>query len=740
MTTDKKLLPAGSMAGLGADLWAGLAAMLVALPSAIAFGVSIFSPLGSSYAAQGALAGILGATAIGLFAAAFGGTKRLISAPCAPAAAVLSAMAIELSQRGTAPGQIVLGLALVGLTAGALQVLFGLLRLGQMIKYMPYPVVSGYLSGVGLLIILSQVPKVLGAPKDMDVWAALAAPGAWNWQAMSIGLATVLVMVLAPRATKLIPAVILGLAAGILTYFLLALFDTSLLVLTGNALVVGPLGDASVGFFDGMRSLGRSLTQDGLPPLAQLLVPALTLAVLLSIDTLKTCLIVDSLTHNRHNSNRELVAQGLGNIASNVLGGIPGAGTMGATLVNISSGAQTRRSSLAEGALSLVAFLLLGSLVAWVPVAALAAILIVIGVRMFDRNSLQLLRSRSTVLDFAVIVVVVLVAETVSLIAASAAGVGLAIILFIREQMRGSSVRRLTHGTQMFSKQIRLPEQRALLEANGGRTAIIELQGSLFFGTTDELYTVLEPQITARTYIILDMRRVSSVDVTAAHMIGQIEDRMAERDAFLIFSGLPRNVVSGMDMQRYFDEAGLVRPEQNAHVFDELDDALQWVEDRIIAEASMMPQRETPLELREIALFSGRKDKTLAALEQRMSQRSLKNGERAFSRGETGDELFLIRSGAVRIELILEHGQRHHVSTFGRGDFFGEMAFLDRQPRSADAVAEGDTALFVLSRHEFDALVLEHRMLVINLLEGLAKALADRLRQANTELRVLQDS
>ena len=194
MTTDKKSLPAGSMADLGADLWAGLAAMLVALPSAIAFGVSIFSPLGSSYAAQGALAGILGATAIGLVAAAFGGTKRLISAPCAPAAAVLSAMAIELSQRGTAPGQIVLGLALVGLTAGALQVLFGLLRLGQMIKYMPYPVVSGYLSGVGLLIILSQVPKVLGAPKGMDVWAALAAPGAWNWQAMSIGLATVLVM------------------------------------------------------------------------------------------------------------------------------------------------------------------------------------------------------------------------------------------------------------------------------------------------------------------------------------------------------------------------------------------------------------------------------------------------------------------------------------------------------------------------------------------------------------------
>jgi SulP family sulfate permease len=163
--------------GLAVDIWAGLAAMLVALPSAIAFGVTIFSPLGSNYAAHGALAGILGATAIGLVAAAFGGTRRLISAPCAPAAAVLAALAIQMSEGGTAPGQIVLAIALVGLAAGALQILFGLLRLGQMIKYMPYPVVSGYLSGVGLLIILSQVPRLLGTPKHMDVWDALAAPG-----------------------------------------------------------------------------------------------------------------------------------------------------------------------------------------------------------------------------------------------------------------------------------------------------------------------------------------------------------------------------------------------------------------------------------------------------------------------------------------------------------------------------------------------------------------------------------
>ena len=301
-------------------------------------------------------------------------------------------------------------------------------------------------------------------------------------------------------------------------------------------------------------------------------------------------------------------------------------------------------------------------------------------------------------------------------------------------------MRRLTYGNQMFSKQIRLPEQRALLEKHGNHTAIVELQGSLFFGTTDALYRTLEPEIAARTYLIMDMRRVSSVDVTAAHMIGQIEDRLAERNAFLIFSGLPRSVASGMDMHQYFDAVGLVRPEQHARVFAELDDALQWVEDRIIESARIEPVRETPLELREIALFKGRKDETLVALEQRMQRRAFKAGEKVFSRDDTGDELFLILSGAVRIEVPMEHGQRHHVSTFGRGDFFGEMSFLDSRPRSADAVASDSTELFVLSRRDFDALVNEHRMLVINLLEGLAKTLADRLRHANTELRLLQDS
>jgi SulP family sulfate permease len=467
---------------------------------------------------------------------------------------------------------------------------------------------------------------------------------------------------------------------------------------------------------------------------ARLLMPAATLAVLLSIDTLKTCVVLDALTRSRHNSNRELVGQGLGNIAASVLGGVPGAGTMGATLVNISSGAQSRVSSVMEGVLALVAFLLLGSFIAWVPIAALAGILIVIGVRMIDRSSLQLLKSRPTILDFAVIAAVIVTALTVSLIAASGVGIALAVVLFIREQIGGAVVRRKAFGNQMFSKQVRLPAEMAILEKRGAGAVIFELQGSLFFGTTDQLYTALEPELKTCSYLILDMHRVQSVDVTAAHMLEQIEDTLAERKAVLLFSALPRDLPSGRDMRTYFDQVGLVRPGHHVKPFDELDEALEWVEDRFIAAENIERAMETALELRDIDLFRSRKAETLAALEAVMEKRSAKAGEAIFNRGETGDELFLIRRGAVRVVLPLPGGQARHLATFSRGDFIGEMAFLDHHVRSANAVAFTDTDLFVLSRKRFDALAEEHRMLAINLLEGIARVLAIRLRYANAEL------
>ncbi len=721
------------------DFWGGFAAMLVALPSAIAFGVTIYSVLGGAYVAVGALAGILGATAIGIVASTFGGTNRLISAPCAPAAAVVSAFAIEAMHGGTPVDTTLLLLTLLGLLAGLMQVLFGVLRLGLLIKYMPYTVVSGYLSGVGLIIIGSQVPKLLGTPKGIGFWTALMAPEHWRWQGILVGVATMVVMLGAPRVIKAVPGAVLGLVAGVAVYFGLALFDPALLNLQGNALVVGALdggGDGS--FFAGLSARWASFSDIGPQQIWMLMIPALTLAVLLSIDTLKTCVVLDALTRSRHDSNRELIGQGLGNLAAGAIGGVPGAGTMGATLVNISGGASTRLSGLIEGVLALLAFLLLANFISWVPVAGLAGILIVIGVRMIDRNSLTFLRSRSTILDFLVIAAVIGTALTVSLIAASGVGIVLAVVLFIREQIGGSIIRRKLLGNETFSKRVRTQAEMEILTAKGDRAAIVELQGSLFFGTADQLYRALEPDLKARDFLILDLRRIQTVDVTAAHLLEQIKDMLAERHGFLIFSQIPDNLPSGRDLQEYFDQVGLLDADSPVKVFPTQDDALEWVEDRIIHDAALLKDEEIALELHEVEIFAGRKQETLAALELCMEKRHVAAGEKIFSRGDSGDELFLIRRGAVRIILPLSDRQSHHLGTFGRGAFFGEMAYLDGDPRSADAVAFTDCELYVLSRLAFDKFAEEHKKLGLKLMEGIASVLASRLRYTNAELRVLE--
>ena len=719
------------------DFWGGLAAMLVALPSAIAFGVTIYSPLGASYVAQGALAGILGVTALGLIAPALGGTNRLITAPCAPAAAVVSAFALEFMYGGGSVVSALLMISMLGLLTGLLQILFGTLRLGQLIEYMPYTVVSGYLSGVGLYIIAGQVPKFLGAAKDVHFWESLASPELWKWQGMVVGAVTIGAMLIAPKITRVVPAAILALLAGVLAYFGLGLADPALLTLEGNSFVVGSFS-AGGSFSDAMMGRWVAMGDVSIEQLLHIAVPALTLAVLLSIDTLKTCVVLDALTRSRHKSNRELIGQGCGNIASAVIGGIPGAGTMGATLVNMSSGAVTRYSGIYEGVLALIAFLALGSLISWVPVSALAAILIVIGVRMIDKHSFQFLKQRSTMLDFAVIAAVVTTALTVSLIAASGVGIVLAVLLFMREQIGGTIVRRKVACSKIFSKHVRTLDEMEILSTRGERGVVVELQGSLFFGTANQLYKALEPELKTRDYVILDMRRVQSVDVTAIHMLDQIKDMLGERNGYLIFSHLPQNLPSGRDMQKYFDQVGLVRPESPVRVVGGLDEALEWVEDRNLKDTICTLGEHKALELADFELFKGRKTETLAALEQSMEKRSYKAGAKIFKRGDSGDEIFLIRKGAVRILLPLSEKQSHHLGTFDRGSFFGEMAFLDGEVRSADAVAFSNTELYVLSRKIFDTVAEDDKILALGLMTGLARVIANRLRFTNAELRVLE--
>lgn len=729
----KKLFQAG-------DFWGGLAAMLVALPASIAFGVTIYSAIAPMHAALGALAGIIGAAVLGTLASLLGGTDRLISAPCAPAAALLSAFAIELVHDRVPGGNIVLLLLLLGVLAGLFQMLFGFVGIGRLIKYIPYPVVSGYLTAVGLIIIGSQLGKLLGAPAEASWYQALGATAQWDWRALAVGASTVLAMLLGPLLTRRLPGTILGIAAGVACYFALASQDEALLRLAGNDLVIGTLGASGEGYFRSITERWHEIGELRLSQVAALLGNALTLAVLLSIDTLKTSVVLDQLTRSQHDPNRELVAQGIANLASSSVGGLPGSGTMGATLVNLSSGATTRASGLIAGVSTLLFALLLGNFIAWVPVAALAGILIVVGVRMIDRGPLRFIQSSATVFDFGVVVTVVVVALTTGLIAASAAGVALSIILFLREQIGGSVVRHKLYVNQMSSSWHRPESETRILEQKGDQAVIFELQGSLFFGTTQQLYAQLDPELKARNFVILDMKRVQSVDVTAAHLLCQVRDTLAERGALLIMSSVRENLPNNRNLREFLEQTGVTENPEAVRLFGELDSAIEWVEDRLLGESeTAAPEPETPLELHEMEMFRHRKDETLADLETRLIRRTYAAGEIVYSRGEPGDAIYLIRRGSVRIFAPLGGGRTRHVATFGRGDFFGGLAFLDGLPRGNDAIAATETEFFILPQEQFNKLSDEHKKLALTLLKAISRSLALRLRHADSENAMLQE-
>ena len=727
-----------NLSHLRGDLFGGLAAMLVALPSAIAYGIIIFSPIGPEFSGMGAVAGIIGSVVLGVIAPLFGGTPRLVSSPCAPAAAVLSVFAMETAGAGVVPRETIpLLIAVVACGAGLVQLIAGAVRGGTFIKYIPYPVIAGYLSGVGILIFWGQVPKFLGTLHG-DTRVLLMSPSLWRWESILIGSVTIIVMLAMPRIVKAIPASIAALGSGIACYFILAAFNPDLLTIQENPLLIGAISASPRDLVAAMSANAARLGSLPLSGLAALVVPVLTLGVLLSVDTLKTCVVLDVLTGSRHNSNRELVGQGIANMASAACGGAPGSGTMGGTLVNIYSGGATRLSGLIAGLWSLAVLVFFVGSIAWIPVASLAGVLLVVGVRMVDLKSLQLLKHRSTVFDFMVILAVIVSAISMSLIAAAGVGIVLAIALFLREQLRFPVVRRTLHGNQIFSKRSRFAPERGILERKGQATLIIELQGQLFFGTTDQLYTQIEPHIASCRYFILDMRRVLSVDFTAANMLNQIKRKIVESGGQLIFASVPLSVPTGQNIRRYLENLGFAPHEGRVSFFPELDAALEWVEDRCLSESECADDGG-PLDLAEFEFFNGVSAQAIEKLREKIEEKSFTDGSRIFRFGDPGGNIYFVRSGLVRIELPLGDGTMHNLASFARGDFFGDMSFLNMENRSADAIAVGGASLYTINRETFDAITARFPEVGQVFYYRLAFELARRLRQNLTELKALEE-
>jgi len=266
------------------------------------------------------------------------------------------------------------------------------------------------------------------------------------------------------------------------------------------------------------------------------------------------------------------------------------------------------------------------------------------------------------------------------------------------------------------------------------------LQGSLFFGTTYELYSILEPEIKIRDYIILDLRRVQSVDITAAHMLNQVRGMLMERGVPLLLSNVREKLPNGRNLREFFEQTGLTLSTDNVKIFPTIESAIEWVEDRIVGDPMTPTDAQVPLTIPEMEMFRGRKDETLADLETRMEQRSYKAGEAIFSIGDPGNQLYLIRRGEIKIMAPIGGSRSlHHIATYGRGNFFGGLALLDGKPRGDSAIAHIDTDLYILSLEQFDKLAEEHKRLAFILISAIALTLAQRLRHVDGELTLLHE-
>ena len=464
---------------LRGDIYGGLTAGVVALPLALAFGEA---------SGAGPIAGIWGAIFVGFFASLFGGTGAQISGPTGPMIVVFAGVFAALS------GDPSLVFAAVVL-AGLLQIAFGMFRFGDYIRLVPYPVISGFMSGIGCIIIALQVSRLFGhEPEGSGTIPALSAiPGAVMdpiMPALIIGAVTLAIIFTWPkRLGRFIPAPLAALIIG---------------TLLGQFITGAPiLGDIPTGF---PSFIVPSFSKE---TLLIVLEASVVLAFLGAIDSLLTSLVADNMTRTRHDSDKELIGQGIGNTLAGLFGAIPGAGATMRTVVNIRTGGKTKLAGMLHATVLLAVVVVVAPLASQIPHAVLAGILIKVGWDIIDVSYLKRAH-KGPLWDLSLMALVLLLTIFVNLIAAVLAGVVFAALAFVKS-MADLQLKSFKGETEVVTTE----EERALLNEARGHITLFDFGGPLSFGAAADTKDRGDA-------IILDFSKVPYLDVSAARAVETI--------------------------------------------------------------------------------------------------------------------------------------------------------------------------------------------------------------------------
>ncbi len=509
-----KLIETNNIKG---DFFGGITAGIVALPLALAFGIQAFGGINHPDAApMGALAGLIGATLLGFFAALFGGTHSQISGPTGPMTVITASL---ISAAWTASSgnisAVLIAMAMAGIFCGVFQILFGIIRIGKYVRYIPYPVLSGFMSGIGVIIILQQIYPLIGKKSpvstiDMIIGFPAALADNISIMALLLGLCTIAIIIALPRLTKKIPATLVA---------LIIMTIVSLLCSFDAALTIGQIPTGlPMPFFtkDGIDLSGI----DWWTTIQAGIIPGLTLAGLGSIDTLLTSVVADNITKTKHDSNKELIGQGIGNALAGLFCGIAGAGATMRTVVNVKSGGRTQLSGMIHALLLLAILLGLGSLVKYVPLSVLAGILITVGWGIIDFRGFKDL-THIPKADAFVLIVVFLMTVFVDLLTAVGIGMVIAAVLFMKRA--GDLAEKQYEGgilNEGFDHNTPWEDETDVTEEMKKHIYILRLGGPVFFASITGFNKVMhEVPTNGIKTVIIRMKRVTFMDQSGAYAL-----------------------------------------------------------------------------------------------------------------------------------------------------------------------------------------------------------------------------
>ncbi|AFZ48750.1 sulfate transporter [Cyanobacterium stanieri PCC 7202] len=497
---------------LKGDIFGGLTAAVVALPMALAFGIA---------SGAGASAGIWGAILVGFFASIFGGTPSLISEPTGPMTVIITAVIAELVARNPETG-LAMGFTVV-MMAGVFQILFGILKLGKYITMLPYNVISGFMTGIGIILIFLQIAPFLGqqTPSGGVLGIIRNFPeliANINPQELALGLITLGILFFYPRKWKaIVPPQLTALLIGtLISIFLLGNYDIR---------TISDIGELTPGLPE------LQMPTWNIDNLRLMFVNAIVLATVGCIDCLLTCVVCDSLTRGEHQSNKELVGQGIANIITGLCGGIAGSGATTPSVVAIQAGARSTLASVVRALVLLVIAIWAAPLTAGIPLAVLAGIVIKVGISVIDSSFLKRVHKISWKAA-GIVYVVVLLTVFVDLMIAVAVGVFIANILTIEKlsELQSTRVKTITDDDD----QIRLTdEEKQILDLADNRLLLFHLSGPMIFGVAKAI---------SREHSAIDNYDVLLVDLSEVPVLG-VTSSLAIENAIQEALDLGRKVI-----------------------------------------------------------------------------------------------------------------------------------------------------------------------------------------------------